>query len=185
MSATYFKRYRMEIDLRRRMDVSDDLPDGYRFVPWSADLIQLHAEAKHRSFQWEVDAGVFRCLGEYDGCYQLMREISARGGFSAPATWLIVHESPGSELDACGTIQGIVTQQQVGSIQNVGVVPGHRGQGLGAALVNRSLAGFRTHGLRKATLEVTARNTGAVRLYRRLGFRHVRTVYKSVEVAFT
>jgi ribosomal protein S18 acetylase RimI-like enzyme len=33
------------------------------------------------------------------------------------------------------------------------------------------------------TLEVTSQNVGAVRLYQRLGFRKVRTVYKAVQVA--
>lgn len=63
-------------------------------------------------------------------------------------------------------------------IQNIGVVPGHRSLGLGRCLIERSLAGFLMHGLRRVTLEVTADNARAVRLYQRLGFRRVRTVYK-------
>jgi len=39
--------------------------------------------------------------------------------------------------------------------------------------------------LPRAFLEVTAENVGAIRLYQRLGFRNVRTVYKAVEVAYT
>ena len=34
-------------------------------------------------------------------------------------------------------------------------------------------------------LEVTAKNSIAVQLYRQIGFRHVKTVYKAVEVAYT
>jgi hypothetical protein len=44
------------------------------------------------------------------------------------------------------------------------------------------LRGFRQAGLRRAYLEVTAQNEGAIRLYRRLGFVKVRTVYKAVEI---
>jgi ribosomal protein S18 acetylase RimI-like enzyme len=47
----------------------------------------------------------------------------------------------------------------------------------------QALDGFRRAGLRKAYLEVTARNTGAIRLYERYGFRKVRTVYKTAELA--
>jgi ribosomal protein S18 acetylase RimI-like enzyme len=32
-------------------------------------------------------------------------------------------------------------------------------------------------------LEVTAQNEGAVRLYRRLGFRRIKTLYKAVSLA--
>jgi ribosomal protein S18 acetylase RimI-like enzyme len=68
---------------------------------------------------------------------------------------------------------------RVGMIQNVGVVPGHRGVGLGTCLIERVLAAFREAGLHTAALEVTADNPGAVRLYQRLGFRRTKTIYKS------
>ena len=44
--------------------------------------------------------------------------------------------------------------------------------------MRKSLDGFRRAGLMKAFLEVTSRNDLAIRLYRRLGFSKVRTVYK-------
>jgi ribosomal protein S18 acetylase RimI-like enzyme len=68
-------------------------------------------------------------------------------------------------------------------IQNVGVVPGHRGLGLGRCLVERAAAGFRMHGLGRAALEVTVDNGRAMRLYQQLGFRRTRTVYKVVDSA--
>jgi ribosomal protein S18 acetylase RimI-like enzyme len=48
----------------------------------------------------------------------------------------------------------------------------------------KSLQGFRDAGLERAYLEVTAQNTAAFRLYLRLGFRKVKTVYKAADVAF-
>ena len=54
----------------------------------------------------------------------------------------------------------------IGAIQNLGVVPEYRGQGLGRALVRQALEGFYQAGLRRAYLEVTAENSAAVRLYR-------------------
>ena len=84
----------------------------------------------------------------------------------------------------CGTIQGLCDRQGYGAVQNLGVTPLHRSQGLGTVLLGQALAGFRAAGLRRAYLEVTAQNTGAIRLYTALGFRRVRTVYKAVEVAY-
>ena len=86
-----------------------------------------------------------------------------------------------SAFEVCGTIQGI-EDRGAGAIQNLGIVPAHRGRGLGERLMHLSLAGFRRLGLRKAALEVTASNEGALRLYRRLGFVKARTLYKAVEV---
>jgi ribosomal protein S18 acetylase RimI-like enzyme len=49
--------------------------------------------------------------------------------------------------------------------------------------MHRALLGFRQVGMPKAYLEVTAQNSGAVRLYQRLGFRRTKTTYKVADVA--
>jgi ribosomal protein S18 acetylase RimI-like enzyme len=71
----------------------------------------------------------------------------------------------------------------LGAIQNLGITAAHRGQGLGEALLLQALHGFRRCGLAHAILEVTAQNEGAIRLYRRVGFRRAKTVYKAVPVS--
>ncbi len=70
----------------------------------------------------------------------------------------------------------------MGAIQNIGVARDHRGKGVGSAIVRNSLRGFQASGIKIVTLEVTEKNTGALRLYQRLGFAVVSTVFKSVEV---
>lgn len=55
-------------------------------------------------------------------------------------------------------------------INNVAVRPGFRSQGLGTALMHRVFEEAQRLGARRATLEVRASNTGARRLYERLGF---------------
>jgi ribosomal protein S18 acetylase RimI-like enzyme len=109
-----------------------------------------------------------------------MSEIVQRASFVPEATWLI--SWPGERItDDCGTIQGVVQLGGWGAVQNVGVAPEYRGLGLGRALVLRSLHGFRQAGVPRVYLEVTARNTPAVALYRSVGFRLSRTTYKAVE----
>jgi hypothetical protein len=172
----------MEAD-RSATALPADLPAGYRFVAWSEDLLDVHARTKHRAFRDEIDAVVFPCLGDLDGCRRLMREIRRKPGFLPAATWLIVRGDGLATLQWCGTIQGVVDAAGVGMIQNVGVVPGHRGHGLGSCLVAQAVAGFRRSGIGVSALEVTAENCRAVRLYQRLGFRRTRTVYKVVQAA--
>jgi GNAT superfamily N-acetyltransferase len=181
VQTTYIKRFRMEADLGV-MRPPARLPAGYRFVPWNEAIIDVHARTKFRAFRDEIDALVFPCLGELEGCRRLMHEIRAKPGFLAAATWLIACGDSTTTLHWCGTIQGVEDRGRTGMIQNVGMVPGHRGVGLGTCLIERTLAAFRAAGLRTAALEVTADNRGAVRLYQRLGFRRTKTIYKSSDV---
>jgi GNAT superfamily N-acetyltransferase len=186
MSLTYFKRFRMEIDLTGRQLAPPMVPVGYRLVGWDESLIEAHAEAKFHSFHSEIDANVFPCLGEWAGCQRLMHEIRGKQGFLPGATWLIAHDTLDSGgVEYCGTIQGIRDYAGLGAIQNLGVTPEHRGRQLGTCLLMKALEGFQRAGLRRCFLEVTAQNNGAIRLYQRMGFAKSRTVYKAVEVAYS
>ncbi len=175
----YFKRYRMEIDLAKTPIPPTVLPEGYVWGEWDEADVERHALTKHRSFRDELDSEVFPSLGEYFGCIRLMHEISQQDSFLGPATWLIVCRGGNGMPEDCGTIQGLGPTEVTGSIQNVGVVPEHRGLGLGRALVLKSLEGFSLAQRRRIILEVTATNRPAVELYRSIGFRVVRTMYRT------
>ena len=186
MDLTYFKRYRMELSLVGHDYASVETPAGFRFVPWNPSLLDAFAEAKYRSFRGEIDANVFPCLGELAGCRRLMGEIARKPGFIPEATWLVERQAgQGRPAERCGTVQGVRDQSGLGAIQNLGITPACRNCGLGTTLLFKALAGFQRVGLRRVYLEVTAENTGAIRLYRRLGFVTVKTVYKAVEAAYT
>jgi ribosomal protein S18 acetylase RimI-like enzyme len=176
MTIRYFKRYRMEIELPGPPPPA--LPPGYALRPWDDTLLDAHAAVKFACFIEEIDAVVFPSLGDRQGCLHLMQAIRRKAGFHAPATWLL--EGP---FGPCGTVQGLREPGGWGAIQNLGVVAAHRGRGLGEALLLRALAGFAQFGLHRAFLEVTAANDAAVRLYRRVGFRCRKTLYKAVELA--
>ena len=183
MGLTYFKRYRMDYDLSRPMTGITALPPSYELVSYSDDLLREHAAAKYQSFREELDSNVFPCLSQRDGCIRLMREITQRSVFVPDATWLVRYfPSDGSRSQPVGTIQGLEIEG-IGSIQNIGVDPEHRGKGLGSILVARAAEGFRRAGLLRMQLEVTTDNTAAIRLYERLGFIRRDTVYKAAEVA--
>lgn len=177
----------MEFDLRNlRMD-EPVIPPDYELIPYAGDQIREHAVAKFNSFRFELDADVFPCLARRDGCLKLMRDITARQDFVPAATWLIRHlEQDPTTGSICklpvGTIQGL-SSDGWGAIQNLGVSPLHRGKGLGTILLAKAAAGFASVGLEKMHLEVTTENTGAVRLYERMGFKKSRIVYKAAEVA--
>lgn len=176
----YFKRFRMEVELNRAKGEFSP-PSGLVWLAWDDSLLDLHAEAKYHSFHEEMDAILFPSFTTPEGCQTLMEAIRNRANFCPEATWLAV--SPTGT--AIGTIQGVLDakQRHVGAIQNIGVVPGARGSGVGAGLLIQALEGFRLARVRRVYLEVTAQNTAAIRLYRRFGFRCTKTIYKALEPA--
>lgn len=194
MTVTYFKRYRMErkldgedfngTDADGRLD-NPNLPVGFRLVPWAPRLLNEHAEVKWQSFRNEIDAHVFPCLAELEGCRHLMKEITGRKDFVPQATWLACRETEFSQgLQPCGTVQGLFGGPRQGAIQNLGVHPDCRDQGLGAILLTAALRGFQLAGCRSVHLEVTVENTAAIRLYERYGFRKTETLFKFSDVQF-
>jgi ribosomal protein S18 acetylase RimI-like enzyme len=181
---TYFKRYRMELELQHGWS-APGLPHGYWWLPWHDSLLDVHAEVKSLCFQQDLDSIVFPNLGHLAGCRELMTIIRNRIGFCPAATWLVVR-SEGTEYDPAGgcvgTVQGVLDGSGRGAIQNLGVMPEYRGRGIGRALLLKALVGFASVGATRAMLEVTARNEAAVRMYRTVGFRSKKTLYRGVEV---
>src|SRR5690606_31350375 len=128
MRTTYFKRLRMEINLRR-VDLPESvLPEPYEWRAWHPVLIEAHARGKWESFRSEIDAILFPSFVDIAGCRRLMRDISHRRGFLPQSTWLISRAADGfGGPHPVATIQGVNLGWWRGSIQNVGVVPEHRG----------------------------------------------------------
>lgn len=181
MPTRYFKRFRMQIDLRRVLP-RPELPNGYVWSGWHPSLCQQHADAKYHSFAGELDSELFPCLGIAEGCRNLMKEIADHPGFVPQATWLV--RFVGNDFVGpipVGTIQGLQSSRHSGAIQNIGVCPIHRGAGLGKALLVKSLSGFQAAGMSRVTLEVTAENERALRMYQSVGFQTIKTSFRSVE----
>ena len=132
-------------------------------------LLWLHAEVHYHAFADCIDRKLFISFGDRAACWHLLRELRSARNFLPAASWLIGH--PGG---CCATIQ-CAAEGGAGSIQNLGVMPKFRGQGLGEALVLQALAAFKAAGLASAQLDVTAENEKALRLYERLGFVPVST----------
>jgi GNAT superfamily N-acetyltransferase len=193
----YFKRHRMELDLRYSRP-SSELPPGFYWVPWENGVLDLHAQVKFQCFSSEMDACVFPALSTLAGCRDLMAAIATQPAFCPSATWLVAGKAfnrrslearndksvlLGLTSDVCvATVQGLLDANRYGGIQNLGVIDGFRGLGIGWAILLKSLEGFAASGARRAFLEVTAKNELAVRMYRRLGFRSVKTIYREVDV---
>jgi GNAT superfamily N-acetyltransferase len=175
---TYVQRQRMEAPLRH-LPVPV-VPAGFELIPWDIELVEPHAEVKWLAFRDTVDASIFPNLGRLDGCLQLMWAIAGHSGFVPSATWLA--RGPDGY---CGCIQGVRGARRAGMIQNLAVLADCRSLGIGRALLEACLHGFRDAGLVSAQLEVSARNLPAVRLYQSAGFRVRKTFYRETQADYT
>lgn len=174
-----YKRFRMQVSLPRiSLDVPE-LPTDYRWAPWRPLLLERHAQVKWRAFREDLDGKVFGCLRDPAGCLSLMKEIASQNSFCPLSTWMVVYQpEPNWPPSDVGTIQGVIRQGGIGAIQNVGVAPEHRRLGIGKALVLKALQGFYDSGMAWGSLEVTAENIQAVRLYQEIGFETREILYR-------
>jgi len=114
--------------------------------------------------QYRSTAGARRFLFnimQYPGC----------GAFYRPASFAAFEAATGR---LCGVSLASLVAASTGHITQICVSPAVRGTGIGHALLRRSLTTLRDMGCTSATLTVTATNTDAVDLYRRVGFETAR-----------
>ena len=180
MAIQFVKRHQMAFDFSKTPLATPDLPEGFRFVPWEKSLLEPHADIKHRGFRDDPDGAIFPTFREYERCLRLMEAISSNRSFQPKATLLIARGGPDELFEYVANIQGMQPAGELGAIQNVAVLPEYRNRGLGRALLLGSLRGFRLAGARRVTLEVTADNQFAVRLYEHVGFKTFKTYFREI-----
>lgn len=134
-------------------------------------MLEIHADIKHRGFRNDLDARIFPTFRDYKQCVNLMKSISESPLFLPAATLLIANGNEHDLFEYVACIQGMRFSEEVGAIQNIAVLPDYRGYGIGRAILLGSLWGFQQQGVKRVTLEVTAENIPAVKLYTRVGFK--------------
>ncbi len=64
-----------------------------------------------------------------------------------------------------------------GHIVSLAVMPDHRRKGIGQALVVKAMEGMRLYNAKHCFLEVRVTNMPAINLYKKLGFKIIRTIH--------
>lgn len=82
-------------------------------------------------------------------------------------------ELVGLSLNGFGEWNGLPTVYDAGT----GVVPSHRKRGISEAMFQMMLPIFKDQGYRQCLLEVITENEPAIKLYEKLGFERIRTLY--------
>jgi ribosomal protein S18 acetylase RimI-like enzyme len=101
--------------------------------------------------------------------------------FEKPDTFLFLARSSGMLVGyALGHVIGVAegwtsdtwrTGNRIGELESLGVLPDHRGAGVGSGLMDAVDEEFERIGVRDVIVGVLPGNEGAIRLYERRGFR--------------
>jgi len=96
---------------------------------------------------------------------------------AAPAA--LDHDGSRSVDEVAGYVVADLTPnfgRDIGHVKDLAVHPDRQGAGVGTALLRHALATLEAEGATRVKLEVRESNDAAIRLYRRQGFEHRRTV---------
>src|SRR5579884_900766 len=152
--------YQMRVDLPLPADVggpADPLPTR-PFRPGEDDEAWL--AVNNRAFSWHPEQGGWDA--------ETLRRRQEEPWFD-PAGFLL-HEEDGRLAGFCWTKIHPDTEPPLGEIYVIAVDPDYQGTGLGRRLVVAGLDWLAGRGLRVGMLYVDAGNSGAVALYKTLGF---------------
>ena len=85
---------------------------------------------------------------------------------------VFVCDSPSQPGEPCGYVSGdIAAGADEGCVGLIAVAPGHKGAGLGTALIDAAIGWFSEAGMASARVVTQGTNVAALRLYERCGFR--------------
>ena len=147
----------MTIDLDQP-PAAPDWPAGVR--------VRALAEGADLRSVWEAQQSIFpETPQSFD---EWLHEYTGAGGLD-PTLWFVAEADDGwAGFALC--VAELAEDPQAGYVNEIGVRPDRRGQGLGLALLRQTFIEFHRRGKRRVSLHVDVDNlTGAVRLYTRAG----------------
>ena len=155
--------------------VPPPLPEKFRFAPALAFPPRLLAALDFQAFQGGPDAGM---VAETPSDNLRLIEGLLQGDLGPPireASPALLLEKEGPEAQLVGFVLALEDNPHRALIADVAILPAFRGQGLGKALLVRSLRGLIALGFSNVLLWVTEANAAAQRLYRSAGFTALRS----------
>jgi mycothiol synthase len=170
-----FAEDEMERDLSRPLP-DRQFPEGLTTVSWSP---------KRAGQFFEVYEGAFGDRPRFPHWSEeaWRHNLTDYPDFRPDLSLLVLDGAEGAAFTVCHVEEeGRQQPRGTGFVDQMGVRPGWRRQGLGSALLGELMRRFKAEGLARAALSVDVDNQPAIRLYEGLGFerRRRRTSYQKV-----
>lgn len=176
----YLRRF-MALALETRPQVATDSGDqpsaqkawwqqSIELIPWDKRLHDEAADLLYQSYRRHVDAMINDQYTSVMGTTRLVDNIFQNqgcGDFLAHISRMAIHR-PTHQLAGILTVTRV--RPRTAHIPQVGVGKSFQGVGIGTAMMEAAFRDLAQAGFQEVTLTVTDANSGAVRLYHRLGF---------------
>jgi ribosomal protein S18 acetylase RimI-like enzyme len=149
--------------------------EGVEIVPWERQHDHQAARLLFEVYRNHVDAKINDHYKSLEGSTRLVENIVRHWGCgeNLPGASLVARHRPTQEIVAALAMTSV--RPRTGHIPQIAVAPEFQGLGLGTAMMEMSFRRLEKQGYKEVTLTVTDRNSGAVRLYERLGFETFKT----------
>lgn len=152
-----------------------DVPPGdFIFEPWERKHDREAARLLHHVYRNHIDAAINDQYCTVAGTMHLVESIvrfRGCGDYLQRASIAAIHRST---RKLAGILGITAVRPGTAHIPQIAVASGFQGLGLGSAMLRSSFKELATEGFSELSLTVTTLNSGAVRLYERLGFRTFR-----------
>ena len=142
---------------------------------WSEQYMEAAAWLIARSYQGHVDSRINDQYRSVEGARRFLHNIiqyPGCGAFDESGAMMALDRDT---HEVCGISLTSMVEPRVGHVTQICVAPERRNAGVGSELLWRSIRAFVDRGCEAVSLTVTGANTGAVRLYQRVGFHTIRT----------
>lgn len=163
----------------RRQRAAPALPEGFSFAYYSQENRGLFLQAIRESYQQSLDCPALNGLRDIDDVLAGHQAAGGLGGIGDfdPGLWrVLLHQPTGSAAapEPCGVLLLCRTDHNEGmELVYIGLSPAVRRRGLGALLVQYTLATAAANDRRRVTLAVDSRNSPALHVYFRHGFQKI------------
>jgi ribosomal protein S18 acetylase RimI-like enzyme len=154
--------------------VEGALSGEFMIEPWERACDREATELLYHTYRHHVDAAINEQYASLPGVSRLVENIIHHHGcgkFLSRASFAAFHR-PTRKL--AGILGATRVRPETAHLPQIAVAAEFQGVGVGTALLRSALKALQQEGFQEASLTVTSLNEGAVRLYRRLGFRTFR-----------
>jgi len=146
----------------------------FLFVPWERKYDREAGQLLHHVYRNHIDAAVNDQYCTVTGTMRLVESIARHRGCGDYLQYASVAAIHRSTRKLAGILGLTAVRPGTAHIPQIAVATGFQGLGLGSGMLRSSFEKLEREGFSEVSLTVTTLNSGAVRLYERLGFRTFR-----------